>query len=107
MSQVGWINPETGHVTTEDDVALYRATLPDRPDPPSMGPQVRRFLSDQNTLFGGVPPPPDANIPGGGPLLEGSQEEGHQVGDSQDGDHQEEDHPFLQHPYPHKEWTNS
>jgi hypothetical protein len=29
MSQVGRINPETGHMTTKDDIALYRATLPD------------------------------------------------------------------------------
>jgi hypothetical protein len=67
MSQVGRINLVTGHMTTEDDVALYRATLPDQLDPPSTGPQVHQFLSDQNTLFGGVPWPPDANFPGGGP----------------------------------------
>jgi hypothetical protein len=29
LSQVGVINPETGHMTTEDDVALYRANLSD------------------------------------------------------------------------------
>jgi hypothetical protein len=47
MPQVGRINPETGHMMTEDDVALYRATLPDWPDPSSTGPQVCWFLSDQ------------------------------------------------------------
>jgi hypothetical protein len=31
-----------------------------------MGPRVQRFLSDQNTLYGGVPAAPDANIHGGG-----------------------------------------
>jgi hypothetical protein len=40
LSQVGVINPKTGHMTTKDDVALYRANLPDRPDPPSMEPHV-------------------------------------------------------------------
>jgi hypothetical protein len=29
LSQVGVINPETGHMTMEDDVALYRANLSD------------------------------------------------------------------------------
>jgi hypothetical protein len=29
LSQVGVINPETGHMATEDDVALYRANLSD------------------------------------------------------------------------------
>jgi hypothetical protein len=67
LSQVGVINPETGHMTTEDNIALYRANLSDQPDPPSAGPRVRRFLSDQNTLYGGVPAAPDANIPRGGP----------------------------------------
>jgi hypothetical protein len=67
LSQVGVINPETGHMTTEDDVALYQANLSDRPDPPSGGQQVRRFLSDQNTLYGGVPPAPDTSLPGRGP----------------------------------------
>jgi hypothetical protein len=67
LSQVGVINPETGHMTTEDDIALYRANLSDRPDPPSGGQQVRRFLSDQNTLYRGVPPAPDASLPGRGP----------------------------------------
>jgi hypothetical protein len=67
LSQVRVINPETGHMTTEDDIALYRANLSDQPDPPSRGQQVRRFLSDQNTLYGGAPPAPDANIRGGGP----------------------------------------
>jgi hypothetical protein len=67
LSQVGVINPKTGHMTTEDDVALYRANFSDRPDPPSGGLRVRRFLLDQNTLHGGMPPAPDANILGGGP----------------------------------------
>jgi hypothetical protein len=67
LSQVGVINPETGHMTTEDDVALYRANLSDQPDPPSGGQQVRRFLSDQNTLYGGVPPAPDTSLSGRGP----------------------------------------
>jgi hypothetical protein len=67
LSQVRVINPETGHMTTEDDIALYQANLSDQPDPPSGGLRVRRFLSDQNTLYGGVPVAPDANMPGGGP----------------------------------------
>jgi hypothetical protein len=67
LSQVGVINPETRHMTTEDDVALYRANLSDQPDPPSAEHQVRRFLSDQNTLYRGVPTAPDANRRGGGP----------------------------------------
>jgi hypothetical protein len=71
LSQVGVINPETGHMTMEDDVALYRANLSDRPDPPSGGLLVRRFLSDQNTLYRGLPAAPDINILGGGPPAEG------------------------------------
>jgi hypothetical protein len=67
LSQVGVINPETGHMTTEDDVTLYQANLLDQPDPPSAGQRVKRFLSDQNTLYGGVPPAPDANTRGGIP----------------------------------------
>jgi hypothetical protein len=67
LAQVGVINPETGHMTTEDDVALYRANLSDRPDPQSAEHRVRRFLSDQNTLYGGIPAPPDGNPPGRGP----------------------------------------
>jgi hypothetical protein len=67
LSQVGVINPEMGHMTTEDDIALYRANLLDRPDPPSRGLWVRRFLSDQNTLHRGVPAALNANMPGGGP----------------------------------------
>jgi hypothetical protein len=66
LSQVGVINPETGHMTTEDDVALYQANLSNRPDPPSREHRVRRFLSDQNTLYGGVPAAPDGNRRGRG-----------------------------------------
>ena len=33
-AQVGAINPFTGHMTTEEDVALFRAVGPDRADPP-------------------------------------------------------------------------
>jgi hypothetical protein len=66
LSQVGVINPETGHMTTEDDIALYQANLSNRPDPPSREHRVRRFLSDQNTLYGGVPAAPDGNRRGRG-----------------------------------------
>jgi hypothetical protein len=71
LSQVGVINPETGHMTTEDNVALYRANLLDRPNPPSTEPRVWRFLSEQNMLYGGVPRTPDANPPGRGPPMGG------------------------------------
>jgi hypothetical protein len=73
LSQVGVINPETRHMTTEDDIALYRANLPDRPDPPSTELCVRQFLSEQNMLYGGAPlnnhrsrGPPGGGFPGGG-----------------------------------------
>ena len=35
QAQVGTINPITGHMVTEDDVAVNRAVGPDRADPPS------------------------------------------------------------------------
>ena len=35
QTQVGRIDPNTGHMTTDDDVALYRAIGPDRGDPPN------------------------------------------------------------------------
>ncbi len=38
---VGEIHPQTGHriCTTDDEAALRRAQEPDRPDPPSGGPE--------------------------------------------------------------------
>ena len=66
--EVGRINPNTGHVYTEDDVALYRAIGPDQADPPRQGfplqPGRGRFPG------GGGPPgggPPGGGPPGGGP----------------------------------------
>ena len=35
QAQVGTIDPITGHMLTEDDVAVNRAIGPDRADPPS------------------------------------------------------------------------
>src|ERR1700677_4284802 len=35
QAQVGTIDPITGHMLTEDDVAVNRAVGPDRADPPS------------------------------------------------------------------------
>ena len=45
----GAINPLTRHMYTNDDVAMFRALQPDRPDPPScyvtVGTFARRGLS--------------------------------------------------------------
>src|ERR1700677_1055849 len=35
QAQVGTIDPNTGHMFTEDDIAVNRAIGPDRVDPPS------------------------------------------------------------------------
>jgi hypothetical protein len=77
QAQVGVIDPETGHMTTEDDVACYRANLPDQPDPPSGRYQVRRFLAggdlhreppnDMNSRGGFPGGFPGGNFPGWGP----------------------------------------
>jgi hypothetical protein len=62
QAQVGVIDPETGHMTTEDDVARYRANLPDQQDPPSGRYQVRRFLAGEDPHR---EPPNDMNSGGG------------------------------------------
>ena len=56
QAQVGTIDPNTGHMLTEDDVAVNRAIGPDRADPPS------RPASDRypRRPYGG-------GLPGGGP----------------------------------------
>src|ERR1700687_4318475 len=53
------IDPETGHIIDPEGlaVAAYRATLPDRPDPPS--PNIRGFPIRR-------PPPPNCGGGGGG-----------------------------------------
>jgi hypothetical protein len=66
LAQVGVINPETGHMTTEDDVALYQANLPDQPDPPSTGPRIRQFLENLQVPFNGWGAPKQGRFPGGG-----------------------------------------
>ena len=73
-AQVGAIDPITGHMTTEDDVALYRAIGPDRADPPPGLPRPQLFFQGQNFPVrrppGGGPPgggPPGGGLPGGGP----------------------------------------
>src|SRR6202453_4252512 len=99
-AQVGAIDPITGHMTTEDDVALHRAIGPDRADPPPGLPRPQLFFQGQNFPVrrpprggppGGGPPrggPPGANPPGGGPPGRGfavppilPQPQGHHGGD--------------------------
>ena len=56
QNQVGTINPTTGHMITEDDVAVNQAIGPDRADPPSQ-PASDRY---PRRPYGG-------GLPGGGP----------------------------------------
>src|SRR6202453_258763 len=57
QAQVGTINPITGHMVTDDDVAVNRAIGPDRADPPSSDRFTRRPYG------GGLP---SGGPPGGG-----------------------------------------
>src|ERR1700677_2672884 len=62
QAQVGTIDPNTGHMLTNDDVAVNRAIGPDRADPPSGRFSTRPF-------GGGLPRGPPGNggdLPGGG-----------------------------------------
>src|SRR6202453_5030941 len=62
QTQVGTIDPITGHMITEDDVAVNRAIGPDRADPPSRG--------SRRPFGGGLPsggPPGGGYGPPGGP----------------------------------------
>src|SRR6202453_4618719 len=63
QAQVGTINPNTGHMGTEDDVAVNRVIVPDRADPPSGGPSRRPYGGG---LPGGGPPGGGGGPPGGG-----------------------------------------
>jgi uncharacterized membrane protein YgcG len=64
--QAGTINPETGHVTTDDDIALYRAIGPDQADPPTSF--HGRGSSNRRPHGGGFPGGgfPGGGFPGGG-----------------------------------------
>src|ERR1700677_4194972 len=76
QAQVGTIDPITGHMLTEDDVAVNRAEGPDRADPPSHAASNRHTrrpygggLSSGGPPggFGGGPPGGGGgNPPGGG-----------------------------------------
>ena len=60
QTQVGTIDPITGHMLTEDDVAVNRAVGPDRADPPSCQPSDRY---PRRPYGGGLP---SGGPPGGG-----------------------------------------
>src|ERR1700677_4094726 len=70
QAQVGTINPNTGHMVTEDDIAVNRAIGPDRADPPSGGQSRRPYgggLPVGGPPGGGQGPPGGGgNPPGGG-----------------------------------------
>src|ERR1700677_34617 len=68
QAQVGTIDPITGHMITEDDVAVNRAIGPDRADPPSRGSR-RPYgggLPSGVPPGGGYEPPGSGGPPGGG-----------------------------------------
>ena len=63
----GAINPLTGHMYTNDDVAAFRALQPDRPDPPTQSFTGRGFpIRSARTPGGGNPGIPGGVPPGGG-----------------------------------------
>src|ERR1700677_3115046 len=66
QAQVGTIDPITGHMFTEDDIAVNRAIGPDRADPPSNPPS--NWCSSR-PYGGGLPSggPPRGGFPGGPP----------------------------------------
>ena len=72
QAQVGTIDPITGHMLTEDDVAVNRAIGPDRADPPSRG--------SRRPYGGGLP---SGGPPGGGygPLEVEARREAEEVED--------------------------
>src|ERR1700677_5374872 len=65
QAQVGTIDPITGHMFTEDDIAVNRAIGPDRADPPSVH-QSGGF--SRRPYGGGLPSGgPPGGFPGGPP----------------------------------------
>src|ERR1700677_4621331 len=64
QAQIGTINPITGHMLTEDDVAVHRAVGPDRADPPS-NPASDRY--PRRPYGGGLPSGGPPGGIGGGP----------------------------------------
>ena len=74
QAQVGTIDPITGHMLTEDDVAVNRAIGPDRADPPSRS---------SRPYGGGLP---SGGPPGGGmdPLEVEARREAEEVQDLQE-----------------------
>ena len=63
----GVINPLTGHMYTNDDVAAFCALQPDQPDPPTQHFTGRGFpIRSSGTLGGGNPGLPGGVPPGGG-----------------------------------------
>ena len=60
----GAINPLTGHMYTNDDVAVFHALQPDCPDPPTQSFTGRGFPIRSARIPGGGNP----GIPGGVPL---------------------------------------
>ena len=65
QAQVGTINPITGHMVTDDDVAVNRAIGPDRADPPSSDRFTRRPYGG-GLPSGGPPGGFSGGPPGGG-----------------------------------------
>ena len=64
QAQVGTIDPITGHMFTEDDIAVNRAIGPDRADPPS----VHQSGPSRRPYGGGLPSGgPPGGFPGGPP----------------------------------------
>src|ERR1700677_4605386 len=64
QAQVGTINPLTGHMITEDDVAVNRAVGPDRADPPS---HPASEMHTRRPYGGGLPSGGPPGGFGGGP----------------------------------------
>ena len=67
MIREGAINPLTGHMYTNDDVAAFCALQPDHPDPPTQPFSGRGFpIRSTRTPEGGNPGIPGGVPPGGG-----------------------------------------
>ena len=62
-ARVGTIDPNTGHMLTEDDVAVNRAIGPDRADPPS---NPASDWCPRRPYGGGLPGGSGGGPPGGG-----------------------------------------
>ena len=62
----GAINPLTGHMYTNDDVATFHALQPDRPDPPTQPFSGHRFPIQSTRIPGGGNPGIPGGVPPGG-----------------------------------------